>query len=168
MRRAPVIRPVTPRVRPWLDSAKAVITFTVGQGAAYAAEVWVQRRQVAVVLVTISTACVGLPDFHQGMRNRLAILIAHATCQDDPLAYRQTAIIEIQQQVVVELAELKVGKVRPAGLTHRLRDAHQRLTRGTGNGSLVVRGQSFGVPVAVTDDKAPAVCIRHVDLLLFL
>ena len=168
MRRAPVVWPVAPRVGPWLDSAKAVITFTVGQGAAHAAEVWVQRRQVAVVLVTIPTACVGLPDFHQGMRNRLAILIAHATCQDDPLAYRQTAIVEIKQQVVVELAEFQVGKVRPTGFADRLRNTHQRLARGAGNGGLVVGGQGFGVPVAVTDDKAPAVCIRHVDLLLFL
>ena len=168
MRRAPVVWPVTPRVGAWFNCAETVIAFAVRQGAAHAAKIGVQRRQVAVVLVAIAAACVGLPDFNQGVRNRLAVLIAHPTRQDDPLTDRQTTVVEIEQQVVVELTEFQVGKVRTTGFTDRLRDAHQRLTRGAGNGGFVIGGQGFGVPVAVTDDKAPAVCIRHVDLLLFL
>ena len=168
MRRAPVVWPVTPRIRPRFDGAEAVIPFTIGQGAAYATKVGIQRCQVTVVLMAITTASVGLPNFNQGVRNRFAVLIAHATREDDPLANRQTAIVEIEQQVVVELAKFQMGKIRAAGFANRLRDAHQRLARGTGNRGFVVGRQGFGVPVAITDDKTPAVCIRHVDLLLFL
>ncbi|MNQ72862.1 hypothetical protein D3C85_875740 [compost metagenome] len=100
------------------------------------------------------------------MRDRLAVLVAHATGHDDALADGQAAIVEVQQQVVVMLAKLEVRKIRAGGFAGRLRDADQRLARGAGNGGLVVGRQRLGVPIAIADDEATGVCGRHVVLLL--
>ncbi len=62
--------------------------------------------------MTVATARIGLPDFHQRMGDRLAVLIADPTGNQDALADRQATVIEIEQQVVVVRAELQMRKVR--------------------------------------------------------
>ncbi|MNC42605.1 hypothetical protein D3C75_914240 [compost metagenome] len=165
MRRAPVVRAVAPWVRARLDGAEAVVAITVGQATADATEVRVQRRQVAVVLVTVTAAGVGLPHFHQGIRHRLAVLVDDTAGDDDALADRQAAVVEVQQQVMVMGAEAQVGKVRAGGFADRLRDADQCLAWRAGNGRLVVRRKGFRVPVAITDHEAAVVLGGHAGFL---
>ena len=100
------------------------------------------------------------------MRDRLAVLIHHPTGNDDALADGQATFVEVEQQVVVVLGELQVREMRAGGLGDRLRDAHQRLARRTGNGSLVIGGKGFRMPVAVANGKAAVVLGRHGSLLL--
>ncbi|MOA15878.1 hypothetical protein D3C78_1360610 [compost metagenome] len=165
MRRTPVVGAVAPGVRTRLDGAEAVVALAVGQGPADATKVGVQRRQVAVVLVPVAATGVGLPDLDQGVRDRFAVLVADAAGQDDALTDRQAAVVEVEQQVVVVRAELEVREIRAGAFADRLRDAHQRLARRTGDGSLVVRGEGFRVPVAITDSEATVVLRRHAVLL---
>ena len=103
-----------------------------------AAEVRVERRQVAVVLVPVAPAGVGLPHLHQGVRDRLAVLVEDPAEHDDALALGQAAVVEVEQQVVVVAAEPEVGEVRPAGFRERLRDAHQRLARRARHGGCLL------------------------------
>lgn len=91
------------------------MALAVGEGPADAAEVRVERRQVAVVLVPVAPAGVGLPHLHQGVRDRLAVLVEDPAEHDDALALGQAAVVEVEQQVVVVAAEPEVGEVRPAG-----------------------------------------------------
>ncbi|MNV68786.1 hypothetical protein D3C71_1616580 [compost metagenome] len=63
------------------------------------------------------------------------------------------------------LAHFQVGEVGAAGLGDGLRDAHQRLARGTGDGRLVVGREGLGVPVAITDHEAAGVLGGHAVFL---
>ncbi|MNP08092.1 hypothetical protein D3C76_1001480 [compost metagenome] len=115
--------------------------------------------------MTVAATGVGLPDFHQGMWNRFAVLVTDTPGENDPLANGQPAVVEVQQQVMVMLAELQVRKVRACAFADRLRNAHQGLTRRTGNGGFVIRSKGLRVPVAITDSEATVVLRRHAVLL---
>ncbi|MCY1446873.1 hypothetical protein D9M71_634650 [compost metagenome] len=116
--------------------------------------------------MAVAAAGVGLPHLHQGVRDRLAVLVDHAAEHDDALAHRQAAVVEVEQQVVVVLAELEVREVRPGGLGNRLRDADQRLARRARHGGLVVGGVGLGLPVAVTGDEPAVFRVVHAAFLL--
>ncbi|MNO75018.1 hypothetical protein D3C76_660420 [compost metagenome] len=165
VRRAPVIRAVAPWVRAGLDGAEAVVAVAVGQATANATEVRVQRGQVAVVLVPVAAAGVGLPHFYQGVGHRFAVLVDNPAGNDDALTDWQATVVEVQQQVMVVGTETQVGEIRAGGFADRLRDADQCLARGAGNGRLVVGGQGFGVPVAITDHEAAGVLGGHAVFL---
>lgn len=130
MRRTPVVGTIAPWIRARLDRAETVVAVAVGQGTTDATEVRVDGRQIAVLLVPIAPPRVGLPHLHQGMGNRLAILVTHPTGDDDALADGQAAVVEVQQQIVIVMPHLQVGKIRAAGFRLGLRDAHQGLARG--------------------------------------
>ncbi|MNF27343.1 hypothetical protein D3C84_79950 [compost metagenome] len=164
MGRSPIVGTVAPWIGAGLDRAEAVVAITVGQRTANAAEIRVKRGQVAVLLVPVAATGIGLPHFHQGMGNRLAVLITHATGDNDAFADWQATVIEVQQQIVIVLTHLQMGKIRAAGFGQGLGNAHQCLARGAQDRRLVVRCQGFWMPVTVTNDEAAVMRIRHVGL----
>src|SRR5690606_26581869 len=96
----------------------------------------------------------GLPDLDQGIGPGLTVLIKHTTVNNDALTDRQRTGVEVQQQVVVMLAEAQVTELRRWGCRARLRNAHQRLARGAGDGGLVVGEVCLGMTtVTVTYNK---------------
>lgn len=128
-------------------------------------EIRVQRRQVAVILVAIATAGVRLPDFYQSLSHWLVERVHYAPGKNDALANGQPALIEIQQQIVVELSRFEVREVRAGTFAGGLRNADQGLAGRARYRSLVVEGQHLGVPVAVTGNETTGVLLIHVELL---
>src|SRR5690606_9582078 len=152
--RTPVIGTIAPGIGARLDGAEHVTPITIGQGTADTTEVGVQGSQVAVILVTVPAAGVGLPDLDQGIGHGLTVLIKHTTVNNDALTDRQRTGVEVQQQVVVVLDEEKVNEIRDGGIRDLMRNAHQRLARGAGDGGLVVGEVCLGMTtVTVTYNK---------------
>jgi hypothetical protein len=60
----------------------------VGDGAARAGEIRIERRRMLIDDVDITAAGIGLPDFNQHVRHRAAILVEHLAVDDDALAER--------------------------------------------------------------------------------
>ena len=85
---------------------KAVVAVLVGDRAAAAAEIGVDRREVGVVLVAVAAAGIGLPELDQRVRHAAAVLVQHPAVHDDALADRLAGLGVVQDQVVVERAEL--------------------------------------------------------------
>ena len=88
VRRPPVVDAVAPRVRAGLDRAVRVVAVLVGEHAAAAAEVRVERADVLVLLVPVAAAGVALPDLDQRVLQRPAELVVHVAVDDDALADR--------------------------------------------------------------------------------
>ena len=73
VRGTPVVDAVAPRVGAGLDGAEEVVAVRVGQRAAAAAEIRIDRRDVPVLLVPVAAAGVRLPDLDQRVAHRPAV-----------------------------------------------------------------------------------------------
>ena len=124
---------------PGLMVAKRVVAVGVGQHAATAAEVGVEGADVLVLLVSVAAAGVGLPDLDQRVFQRPAELIVHVAVDDDPLADRHAALGVVEDQVVVERAELVGAKDRRGHFRERLLQRDQRQARAAQDAGLVGR-----------------------------
>ena len=76
--RAPGVVVVLPGVGPRLDRHEAVSSLVVGQAAAGAGEVGVQRGGMPVVLVDVAAGGVGLPDLDQAVPDRPPVAVRDA------------------------------------------------------------------------------------------
>ena len=123
MRGSPVVDAVAPWIRTGFDRPVDVVAVAIRQGAPAAAKIRIDRRNVVVVAMTVAAACVGLPHFDQRIRHAASELVEHMPVDDDPFADRQAALRIVEDQVVVELAEL----VR---LEHRRGNLRQRILQG--------------------------------------
>ena len=97
-----------PGVGAGLDRGEPVGAVVVGQAAADAGEVRVERRRVLVALVDVATAGVGLPDLDQLAPHRPAVAVQHPAGDHHPLADRLAAVLDGQvglQRVDVAVAE---------------------------------------------------------------
>jgi hypothetical protein len=170
MRRSPGIGVVGPRIRPGADRAKAIPAFGVGYATADAAEIGIERCQIAVHIVAIAPARIGLPDFNQRIRHGGTELIDHAAENLDTLADRQAVggcvLAIIEQQIVVVTAQRHGTEIRARALRYTGRlDTHQCLLRRPQNRGLVARGRRIGMPVAIPHHERGVIVEGHNNLL---
>ena len=66
------------RIRPWLNRKKLKLAFGIGGQPAFAREVRIDRRGVAIGVVDLFAGRVGLPDLDHRAGNGRAILIGDA------------------------------------------------------------------------------------------
>ena len=78
-------------------SEKAVLARLVGPAAADAEEVRVERSRPLITLVHVTSGRVGLPHLEQGIPNRRAARIQHATGDDDALPDRLAAYLKCEK-----------------------------------------------------------------------
>jgi hypothetical protein len=136
----------------------------VGDRAADAGEVGVERRGVVLAAVPVPARRVGLPDLHQRVRHRAAVGVAHLAEDDDPLALRLPRVLG--REVRVLHGDELVAEQRAGHLGEPVREEHQRLLRVAQRGRLVagrierrvVAGLRLGVlgqgqPAGVGDDE---------------
>ena len=88
MRRPPGIVVIAPRISARLHGKKLIAAFGVGDGAARAGEIRIERGGMLIDHVHIAPGSIGLPDLDQRIRHRLAVLIEHAAVHNDALAQR--------------------------------------------------------------------------------
>ena len=118
---------VAPRIRAGLDRDEAIVALVVGEGAARAQEIRIERRRMIVARVAIASRRIGLPDLHQGMRHAAAVFIHHPAGHDDALALWRLG--EMQRQVVIGLADRVVSVDGPGEFADGVGNADQRLPR---------------------------------------
>ena len=129
MVRTPRVRVIAPRIRARLDRQKAIAAFVVGDAAACAEEVRVERRVVLVGLVHIAAGGIGLPDFDQRIAHRAAAFVEHAARHDDALAKRLAVAHGVTRQIVIERAEIFRAVDRHALVAQLFLQRNQRTRR---------------------------------------
>ena len=103
----------------------ATMCVGVGDGAAGAGEVRVQRCVVQVTLVVVATGGVGLPDLHQDARHRQAVFIEHTPVNDD--AFALGLAVMLGGQVVVLRVDALGADGRAGDFRQGMGQKHQRL-----------------------------------------
>jgi len=91
VRRPPGVAMVLPSVCAGADGDEPVAALGIGEDAAGAVKLGVERRVVPILRVVVAAGGVGLPDLDHGTRHRLAVLVRHGARHDDPLANRRRA-----------------------------------------------------------------------------
>ena len=99
----------------------------VGDGAARAGEVRIERRRMLIDIVHVAAAGIGLPDFHQGIGHRALVLVEHVAVHDDALA--QGLALVLLGEIVVALLDRVMAEGRTGELGQRVRHDDQRLRR---------------------------------------
>src|SRR6266704_571735 len=134
VRRAPGIVVVAPGILARPNADEAVAAFGVGHGAPGAGEVRIERCIVLIGAVRVAPGRVRLPDFDQGVRHRLAVLVEHAPAHDNALADRLAPVLA--GEIVVGRLDVAVAEDRAGQLGQGLRRHDERLRRA----SLLRRG----------------------------
>src|SRR5438309_12084526 len=134
MRRAPGVVVVAPGILAGPYADETVTTFGVGHGAPGAGEVRIERCIVLIGAVRVAPGRVRLPDFDQGVRHRLAVLVEHAPAHDNALADRLAPVLA--GEIVVGRFDVAVAEDRAGQLGQGLRRHDERLRRA----SLLRRG----------------------------
>jgi hypothetical protein len=91
----------SPKIGPRLHRNEPVAALVVCQTPSRPREVRVERSRVPIVLVSVASGGVGLPDLDQAVPDRPAIAIEHASRNDDPLSQRLAGMLA--GQIVVKL-----------------------------------------------------------------
>jgi|SRR4029077_3882285 len=91
--RPPGIVVIAPRITSRLDGDEAVPTFVIGEGAAEASEIRIERGIVLVERVQVSSGSIRLPKFHQRARDGTGIFIEYSPRDDDPFAHRRLLML---------------------------------------------------------------------------
>src|SRR6476659_5318646 len=92
VRGAPVVDAVAPWIGAGLDRTVHVMAVAVGQYAAAAAEVGIDRRDVRVVPVPVAAAGIRLPHLDQRVLHRPAEFVPYVAVDDDALADRKATV----------------------------------------------------------------------------
>jgi hypothetical protein len=77
---------VAPRIGARLYRDEFVVAVLVGNGAARAGEVRIERRRMLIDDMHIASAGIGLPEFYERIGDRPLVLIEHMPVHDDTLA----------------------------------------------------------------------------------
>src|SRR6266446_6459239 len=96
VRRAPGVLVIAPWVSARFDGDEPVPPLPIGQAAAGANEVRVERRGVVVLRVHVSPGGVGLPPLYQRVTHRAAVAVDDAAADDDPFAERLAIMLPRQ------------------------------------------------------------------------
>src|SRR6267143_2020141 len=127
VRRAPGVVVVAPGILARPDADETVTAFGVGHGAPGAGEVRIERCSVLIGAVRIAPGRVRLPDFDQGVRHRLAVLVEHAPAHDNAFADWLAPVLA--GEIVVGRLDVAVAEDRAGQLGQRLRRHDERLRR---------------------------------------
>src|SRR5215469_8570066 len=111
---------IAPRISAGLDADEPVAALRVGRGAACPREIRIERRRVLLALVAVTTARIGLPDFHERVGDRPPILVEHAPVHDDTLADRLARMLA--GEIVVAGTKAVVTVERTGELGRGVRD----------------------------------------------
>src|SRR5450631_4828785 len=142
---------IPPRVRARPDGDEAVPSLGIGDAAAGAGEVGIQRGGVLVDGVGIPTRRVRLPDLDQGVGDRPAALVEDTAGDDDALTLRLALVLS--GEVVVEWPHAPLPEERTGDLRQLLRQQAERLA-GCTQARRFVRGRQkrrmdtarYGIP----------------------
>lgn len=93
MRGAPSVVVIFPGVFAGADGEEPVAALRVGEEAAFAGEIGIERRAALIESVEISAGGVGLPDFDEGVWNWASIFVQDLSANDDAWADGSAAML---------------------------------------------------------------------------
>ena len=99
VRRTPRVGVIDPRIRARLDGLDEIAPLIVGEQAACAGEVGIQRRIVTIGFMAIAATGVRLPNFNQCAAKRTPIFIEHAPVDED--AFADGLAVMVRSEIVV-------------------------------------------------------------------
>src|SRR5262245_11807258 len=99
VRRPPRVVMIAPRVRAGMDRGEAVLAAGVGEDAAGAREIRIERGAALIPVVAIPPPGVGLPDLDERVRHRPAVVFEHSTDDVNLLADRLSTDARVSRQV---------------------------------------------------------------------
>jgi hypothetical protein len=144
---APGIVVVAPRVCTRFDGHKLVSAVGIGQGAPGPTEVWVHRCRMLVHLVAITSGSVGLPDFYQGVGNRVSPIVQHVAGQHDALSQGLARVLP--SEIAVRFSDIVMPIHRTSNLGKSVRQNNQRLAWCSPNRCAIRRMQRCGLAVRI-------------------
>src|SRR5206468_1223254 len=106
--RPPGVEVLTPRVGARLHGGEVVVPVAVGQRAADAGEVRVQRGVVLLALVGVAAGRVGLPDLDELTADRTAVAVEQPSGDGDALTDRLAGVLP--REVVVDLGDVALAE----------------------------------------------------------
>ena len=124
--RPPGVLVVGPRIGAGADGQELVAPLRVGEDAAVAVEVGIERRVVLVGRMVVAAGGIGLPDLDHGVGHRAAGFVGDGAGDDDALAQRGLAGGHRQ---VGERREVLRREAGAGGLGDGVRDLDRRLVR---------------------------------------
>src|ERR1700682_4022843 len=127
MRGPPGVGMIAPRIGAGFHGDEFVATLGVGQRAAGAGEIRIERRRMLVAMMDITAGGVRLPDFHEGARYRTAVFVEHASRDDNPLALRLALVLAGKVGIVGHDFIVPIDRSRH--FRKRLRHENERLPR---------------------------------------
>ena len=92
-----------PRVSHWLDSTKVISAFPIRAKTSIALEVFILVLLIVRATVNVDRIIINLPDFHQGIGDRLATEDTHTACEVSDLAYSRSDRIIEQNEVIISV-----------------------------------------------------------------
>src|SRR3712207_2350389 len=102
----PAVNEVSERVSARLDRPEGVVAFSISQCAPAATKIWVDRRQVAVVDMTVAAPSIGLPEFDQRVRHASPTLIQNMPMHNGSFTNGLAILGVVQDQVIIEGADV--------------------------------------------------------------
>src|SRR5262249_41157818 len=115
----PCVGMIAPRIGAGLDAHETIAPFLIGHSAAGACKIRIKGGRVLVLFMDIPAGGVRLPYLDEGIRDRAAILIGHAACDDDALAQGLPRML--LGEVATVLPKSAMAKERSCQLGQRLR-----------------------------------------------
>src|SRR5271155_2190710 len=94
--RTPCIRMISPGIGTRPNGHEAIAAIFIGKGLAHAGEIRVERCVMLIPLVQIAPRSICLPNFDQGIPDRLTILVPNVSTDNDPLSQRFTFVLTCQ------------------------------------------------------------------------
>src|SRR5713226_5301674 len=113
MRGTPGIDGIAPGIGAWLDRVKMVTPFGIGNRAATAPEVRIDRREIGVPLVSVATTRIRLPDLDECCWYWSVGLVQHTTVHDNAFANWIAGFGVIANEIAVERPDFVMSKHRP-------------------------------------------------------
>ena len=126
MVRPPSVVMITPRIGARLDRGEPVPAVFVGEDAAFAAKIRVDRRVMLIRGMMVAAGCVGLPDLDDCVGDWPAIFVRNPAVDDDPLAECGFAIDHRQ---IGDRRKMGGAEARAGGLSDRMRHPHEAFLR---------------------------------------
>src|SRR5260370_25866653 len=114
--RTPGVGMVLPGICTRANRQEPVDTVFIGQAAAHAQKVRIERSWPLIPFVEVAASGIGLPNLQEGVRHRFSTVVEHAAGHNDALADRLAASPRVACEVCVFRCDSTGGGSRPPQL----------------------------------------------------
>ena len=165
--RSPGIVVVIPWVRAGFDRHKLIAAVGIGQGSSRPCEIWIERGEVFVLFMAITSGSIGLPDFQQGVRNWPATITEHASRHNHAFAEWFTRVLP--SEIAIRFGDVIMPIHRAGCLGKSMGQNDQRFAWSAQNRCAIRRVERDRLAVwVVTPVGSDVDCLLHPSVFVLL